>query len=582
MKRRFGLRAFAGLIAVVVVALAAFGVAAAMADVSPGPVSQDSTTLYWTGQGAPVNQQCIHADPGAGGFQNGATAGDYMLWIFSTDGGGVSGTPTLTVDGTTYGSAYFTGGVWQIVTPYIDPGTIAAADKADDSSTGSAFVTFAVDSTGNGSWILTISHGCDGGTFTADDLSVTKTATASFTRDYDWNVVKDQTTSATAINSSASSANVNYRVKATWSGPTDSGWQVAGNITVTNPNTFDVTGVTITDAVSNGGTCSVTDTNLGLNETVLASDSLVVPYSCSYTSAPSPAAGTNTATATWDKTLFNTANGSASNDPVPFDFSTVDPTVTHNTTTVSDTWTATNTTTTLGVAGVNGSWTTDVNNQLTSFAEAYDGGTQTFTLTYTRSVPVVANTCTEYDNTATVSSDATAGDNSDGASVTVCGPVTGGLTIGFWSNKNGKAVLCAHDLAWRYLLNGGNPSNGFLRSANGVGFYTVPTTGSCTTADGNFASWLLNATATNMSYMLSAQLAGTMLNVAYNAMGGGVCVAGIDGNPITINQLIADAITFLRAHGNTIASGSARDTATLYKNIFDKLNNGNGFAVSCV
>ena len=83
-----------------------------------------------------------------------------------------------------------------------------------------------------------------------------------------------------------------------------------------------------------------------------------------------------------------------------------------------------------------------------------------------------------------------------------------------------------------------------------------------------------------MSYMLSAQLAGTILNVTYNGMSGGACIAGINGSPITINTLIANTITFLRNNGNTTASGTARTTATLYKNIFDTLNNGNGFAVT--
>jgi len=53
------------------------------------------------------------------------------------------------------------------------------------------------------------------------DLGVTKGATATFTRDYDWSVIKDQTTSNTSIDSTGSSVTVAYRIKATWSGPTD-------------------------------------------------------------------------------------------------------------------------------------------------------------------------------------------------------------------------------------------------------------------------------------------------------------------------------------------------------------------------
>ena len=53
-----------------------------------------------------------------------------------------------------------------------------------------------------------------------------------------------------------------------------------------------------------------------------------------------------------------------------------------------------------------------------------------------------------------------------------------------------------------------------------------------------------------------------------------LCVAGINGGAISINTLIANAITFLKANGNTTAAGTARNTATAYKNIFDGLNNG--------
>ncbi len=120
---------------------------------SPGKVQDDTTQLNWSGQGAPVDQKCgDNADPGAGGYQNGATADNYMLWIFTTDGGGITGTPTLTINGTNYSNAHATG-QWQIVTPYVDPSTIS-----------DAHTNFVVDATGNGSWILTISHGCGGGT----------------------------------------------------------------------------------------------------------------------------------------------------------------------------------------------------------------------------------------------------------------------------------------------------------------------------------------------------------------------------------------------------------------------------------
>src|SRR5260221_8004199 len=279
--------------------------------------------------------------------------------------------------------------------------------------------------------------GCQ--TPTVADLIVTKDATPTFTRDYDWSVAKSQTTSSTPIDSGASSVTVNYRVQATWSGPTDSGWQVGGTITVFNPNGTDFSGVTVSDAVDNGGTCVVTG---GTNATIVANTSQDFSYTCSYSSAPSPLSGTNTATAAWDQNLYQTPDASA-DFLLPFAFddgAAGNPTITHDTTTVSDTFNG-GAPQTPRVAGIAPPWATDGSNHLTSFAESYDPGTQTFTLTYSRSVTVVPNTCTTYANTANVSGDATAADNSSSASVTVCGRVPGGLTMGFWQNKNGQGII---------------------------------------------------------------------------------------------------------------------------------------------
>ena len=82
-----------------------------------------------------------------------------------------------------------------------------------------------------------------------------------------------------------------------------------------------------------------------------------------------------------------------------------------------------------------------------------------------------------------------------------------------------------------------------------------------------------------MSYMLSAQMIATIYNVSYKNMLGTACITGINGSPISINNLIAGAIAFLGSNPNTTASGTARNTATAYKNIFDGLNNNLVFAV---
>lgn len=126
--------------------------AAAVHD-SGDKVDQDTVQLNWTGNGVPVDQKCgDSADPGHLGYENGATADNYMLWIFTTDGGATTGAVTITINGTTYSD---TNDGHQIVTPFIDPSTINATD-------GSAHTNFVVETTGGGAWVLTISHGCGG------------------------------------------------------------------------------------------------------------------------------------------------------------------------------------------------------------------------------------------------------------------------------------------------------------------------------------------------------------------------------------------------------------------------------------
>lgn len=143
-----------------------------------------------------------------------------------------------------------------------------------------------------------------------------------------------------------------------------------------------------------------------------------------------------------------------------------------------------------------------------------------------------------------------------------------GLTLGFWSNKNGQAILKANEAKWRSLVNSSN-----LRDAKG-NLFTLSASDSFAKAYEKFRTWLLNATATNMSYMLSAQLISTELDIALNELNGKDLVKDPDGDGwVSINHVVADAIAFLATHGNTTAAGPDRELAEAYKNIFDGLNN---------
>jgi hypothetical protein len=126
----------------------------------------------------------------------------------------------------------------------------------------------------------------------------------------------------------------------------------------------------------------------------------------------------------------------------------------------------------------------------------------------------------------------------------VCLGAGGGLTLGFWSNKNGQALETASDFAMLTALN--------LRNANGT---ARDFTGSLAQNKSALNSWLLSANATNMAYMLSAQLAAMELNVAHGLVNGNSQVF-VGGSFMTVSNLMAEANRVL---GNPIA-GNPFDT----------------------
>jgi hypothetical protein len=145
----------------------------------------------------------------------------------------------------------------------------------------------------------------------------------------------------------------------------------------------------------------------------------------------------------------------------------------------------------------------------------------------------------------------------------LCVGAGGGLTLGFWSNKNGQALVGSTDLAMLVALN--------LRNANGSTF--DPATAKA------LATWLLNATATNMAYMLSAQLAAMELNVFNGFVDGTklVYVGGTINAFWTVNALMAAANTSLGLNGNTTALSADRTYQETLKTALDKANNNLNF-----
>jgi hypothetical protein len=241
------------------------------------------------------------------------------------------------------------------------------------------------------------------------DLTVTKNATPTFTRTYDWDITKD-VDATTATIDLGGSATFNYTVNVSHDAGTNSGWALTGTITVNNPNDWEAIVVDITDAVDNGGVCTVTN---GDDVSVPASGSVQRTYSCTYASAPSPASGTNTATATWDAALYHTPTGSDTGTAAA-NFSGAPTTVVDECIDVTD-----------SVAGFLGT--------------VCVGDANPTTFHYSRTIAPVdyGNVCGTYtfDNTASFETNDTAGTGSDSETVTVivlC--PSEGCTPGYWKN----------------------------------------------------------------------------------------------------------------------------------------------------
>jgi len=155
----------------------------------------------------------------------------------------------------------------------------------------------------------------------------------------------------------------------------------------------------------------------------------------------------------------------------------------------------------------------------------------------------------------------------------LCLGAGGGHTLGFWSNKNGQATMNdgASMCSELTLLNGL-----WLRNAAGTRMnfacdYTA------------FRNWLLGATATNMAYMLSAQLAAMELNVEAGFVSGNALVyapgtnsANINGFA-TVNNLMAEANAELQIHATAVAGDAHRSYQEALKNALDKANNNTTF-----
>ena len=410
------------------------------------------------------------------------------------------------------------------------------------------------------------------------DLTVSKTVNPTYTRTYLWDIHK--AVDKTRVSQNGRSVTFNYTVTATETGFTDSSIQVTGTITVSNPNDFeDITLTGVTDATDNGGVCSITGGST--TAVVPKSGSVTLTYLCTYGGSTLPADGINTATASWDATAANTPNSSA-----------------------------------LGVAGIHfGDPTTTVNKTI-HVTDTFGGALGTATATnsqpftsvdfhYSRIIQVTQNTCVTYDNTATITE---TGQNAS-KSVTVCGGVVGGLTMGFWQNKNGQGIITSYcagtsGTSLYTYLTGYNPFKDLSSTTcSGIATYVY-----------NLIK-AANSSGTSMNPMLKAQMLATALDVYFStpSLGGNRISAptSLGGVKVDLTQIckmldgtgggsctgsyqnvsaafggatclsVSDILAYASSQSNSGGTswyGQNKSTQELAKNTFDAINNQAAFA----
>jgi len=136
----------------------------------------------------------------------------------------------------------------------------------------------------------------------------------------------------------------------------------------------------------------------------------------------------------------------------------------------------------------------------------------------------------------------------------------GGLSLGFWSNKNGQALITADDIAALNALNLYNPG------------WTYPPFATA----GQIRTYLLSATAVDMRWMLSGQLIATKLDVLHGFLSGSTIVhvglsTYVPSGFIPIAEIMDNANDALLLDPQL--DPDCRAEQEYWKNLLDGLNN---------
>jgi hypothetical protein len=411
-------------------------------------------------------------------------------------------------------------------------------------------------------------------------LQVSKDANGFYDTTYAWDIAK--TADKTLVKQVGGSATFNYTVSVHHDAGTVDNVQVTGTITVFNPNSADVTGVDVTDVLSDGTVC---DVPAGTGATVVPGDNYF-QYGCDLTSRPQGQLD-NTATAAWPEQAVGSVVLPADLDD--FTFSDIQFTGTD----IDD------------CVSVNDSFAG-------SLGTVCVGDANPTEFTYARTIPVPAYDCQSYDNTATFTTDDTGTTSSASQTVTVCGPArTGALTMGFWQNKNGQGIITGG----AYTPTG-SPSVKVCNSGTWLRqfkpFQDLSATATCAQV-GTYVTTVIkaaNASGAAMNAMLKGQMLATSLDVYFSstALGGNkigapapiggqwidltkVCKniatctvyentsAAFGGaSSLTVGQLLSYAASQATTVGGTSWYGQVKATQELAKDTFDAINNQKAFA----
>ena len=360
-------------------------------------------------------------------------------------------------------------------------------------------------------------------------VSAATTFQSSITKAVDRAVVQQQ----------GGSAAFNYKIVVT-----EAGWIVNGQISVTNPNDWQDVVAQVAATVA-GAACGAPAA-----VTLAASSSIVVPYTCTFASAPAASVEAN-ASVSWDSAIASTPTGA----------NAVSATTAFEALTVVDVFNG-------GAAQTLGVIATPAAS--TSYA-------------YAKSVPnAPAGTCQAYTNTASILGRAQSSD----AAAYACNTTTGARTIGFWQNKNGQGIITASP-----TVSGVCAVATWLRRF--APFQDLAANASCKTVASYATTVIKNASAAGaaMNAMLKAQMLATSLDVFFsdaalggNALGAPVSVGSVrietgtasaafgGATALTVSELLLAQNAVSNA-GGTVWYGQSKATQELAKNVFDAINN---------